>query len=365
MIPTKKMSVLDRAREALIWEQLRTVLVVNTAISFFMFGIIYFLGDRSSILRTLIFAFVYSWSIGTTGYFLTVSSGVLEAQRVWVRTLSFLGLMILTGCGGTLIAFIPLALFFRYEITRESFWQSIVFDTFLSVCFGFTLHVYFLLKDKLASMANRLAEKEITEQRLLRLKTKAELDALRAQVNPHFLFNTLNSIASLIPLDPPKAEEMVQKLARLFRYVLDAGNGNLVKLAEEMNVIRDYLDIEKVRLGGRLTYEIGLNEDAAELLIPALLLQPLVENSVKHGIAPRREGGVVRVNCIKQGEHCQIEVIDTGKGFSPTAGAGLGFGLRGIRERLQLHFGSDFTFEISGGQETRICMRIPIHGQGT
>ena len=115
MIPTKKMSVLDRAREAFRWEQLRTLFVVNTAISFFMFGIIYFLGDRSSILRTLVFAFVYSWSIGTTGYFLTVSSGVLEFQRVWVRTLSFLGLMIVTGCGGTLIAFIPLVLFFHFE----------------------------------------------------------------------------------------------------------------------------------------------------------------------------------------------------------------------------------------------------------
>jgi LytS/YehU family sensor histidine kinase len=205
----------------------------------------------------------------------------------------------------------------------------------------------------------RLAEKEINEQRLLRLKTKAELEALRAKVNPHFLFNTLNSIASLIPIDPAKAEEMVQKPALLFRYTLDASHHELMKLAGELRLIEEYLEIEKVRLGERLTCSIEADESLAEVYIPGLLLQPLVENSIKHGIAPVKTGGHISIKCSRNGRYCNIEITDTGKGFDE-AEIVEGFGLSGVRKRLALYFGDDYQFSIEANQGVRIVTQLPI-----
>jgi len=229
----------------------------------------------------------------------------------------------------------------------------------LSLFFGATTTGYFLLRERLEAAVKKLAEKEVNEQRLLRLKTKAELEALRAKVNPHFLFNTLNSIASLIPVEPKKAEEMVQKLSGLFRHTLEASKHELVKLKDELEVSQEYLEIEKARLGKRLDYSIEMDESLADFLISGFIIQPLVENSVKHGIAPLKSGGQINIQCTKNTNTCQIEISDNGIGLPSNENCN-GFGLSGVKERLALYYGDKYQFKISNEAGVKIRMLLPL-----
>jgi len=246
---------------------------------------------------------------------------------------------------------------FGYKININPSW--ILTNTVLSLFFGATSTGYFELRERLEAAVKKLAEKEVNEQRLLRLKTKAELEALRAKVNPHFLFNTLNSIASLIPVEPKKAEEMVQKLSSLFRYTLEASKHELMKLKEELEVSQEYLEIEKARLGKRLDYSIEMDESLADFLIPGFIIQPLVENSVKHGIAPLKSGGQINIQCTKNTNTCQIEISDNGIGLPSNKNCN-GFGLSGVKERLALYYGDKYRFEISNEAGVRIRMLLPL-----
>ena len=174
---------------------------------------------------------------------------------------------------------------------------------------------------------------------------QAELRALRAQVQPHFLFNTLNSIASLIPVDPKAAEEMTTRLSELFRHALSASERETVPLSEELAFVQAYLDIERVRFGGKLRVETRVQPGLESAPVPSLLLQPVVENAVRHAIAPRAEGGVIRVEARRDGDHIVLSIEDDGPGMSAEAVArvleegrekgGRGFGLFALRERLR------------------------------
>jgi len=174
---------------------------------------------------------------------------------------------------------------------------------------------------------------------------QAELRALRAQVQPHFLFNTLNSIASLIPVDPKAAEEMTTRLSELFRHALSASERETVPLAEELAFVQAYLDIERVRFGGKLRVETRVERGLESFPVPSLLLQPVVENAVRHAISPRAEGGVIRIEARKDGDRLVLTVEDDGPGMSDPAVArvleegrekgGRGFGLFALRERLR------------------------------
>lgn len=161
----------------------------------------------------------------------------------------------------------------------------------------------------------RLGQEELAAQRLLQLKTRAELEAPRAKVNPHFLFNTLNSIASLTASDPLNAEKMLQKLANLFRYSLNASNVEFVALEEELAFIRSYLDIEKVRLADRLVFEISVDSSLAGFRLPGMLLQPILENALIHGIAKSERGGRLTLSCRRVSDGCRIQIEDNGGGL--------------------------------------------------
>ena len=164
---------------------------------------------------------------------------------------------------------------------------------------------------------------------------QAELRTLRAQVNPHFLFNTLNSIASLIRVSPAAAEETTTRLADVFRYALQASGRERAPLGEELEFLRSYLAIEQTRLGDRLKVEVDVPAELLSVPVPSLLLQPLVENAVRHAIAPRAEGGHIRLVARAEDECLRIDVADDGPGLS--AGSdhpGEGFGLRATQDRL-------------------------------
>ncbi len=227
-----------------------------------------------------------------------------------------------------------------------------------SLIFGIATFSFSSLQQQLRKIAHKLAEKEINEQRLLQLKIRAELEALRAKINPHFLFNTINSISGLIHEDPDKADEILQKLSHLFRYTLAASNQEFTKLEEEMLIIEEYLEIEKIRLQDRLTYQIEMDENLSALMIPGMLLQPLVENSVKHGIATNKDGGHIEIRCQQMKRKCEIEIVDTGKGFNKSSD-GNGFGLRSVKDRLTLYYGQEYELKIFQKNGTHIKIVLP------
>ena len=167
-----------------------------------------------------------------------------------------------------------------------------------------------------ARLANIRREREQHEERLRAQLTEAELRALRAQVQPHFLFNSLNTIAHLTIAAPELAERMTTMLASIFRYVLTSAEDTLVPLEQEVRFIEDYLAIEQMRFGRRLTTEILVDEPSRAMLVPPLLLQPLVENALLDGLAPKIEGGLLRLTTRWERQRFCIQVEDTGVGLA-------------------------------------------------
>ncbi|KAA6462188.1 sensor histidine kinase [Acidobacteria bacterium AB60] len=207
-------------------------------------------------------------------------------------------------------------------------------------------------------------ELKLEEQR--RLLLEARLDALQRQINPHFLFNTLNSIASLVRTKPELAREMTVKLANILRALLRDHDSH-VPLSQELKFTDDYLDIEVVRFGPeKLRVEKDIDPQTMEVLVPSILLQPLIENSIKHGLEPRIHGGTVTVRSRMQGNRVLIEVADDGVGIQGRQGSklprtGNGVGMNNVRERLDVLYGRDarFTVVSNPGRGTLVSIEIP------
>ena len=222
-----------------------------------------------------------------------------------------------------------------------------------------TLAVHYLL-DAVA----RTQRSESKEGELRILAQDAELRALRAQLNPHFLFNSLNSISALTTLDPARARSMCILLSDFLRGSLKLGERRLVPLSEEVDLLKAYLAIEQIRFGSRLQVAWEIAPEVTEELLPALLLQPLVENAIKHGIAGLPEGGVVRISARAERGTLELKVenpVDPDLEPPP----GLGIGLRQVRSRLQLRFGTRMRFE-AGIQDGvhRVVMIFPAAAGG-
>ena len=217
-----------------------------------------------------------------------------------------------------------------------------------------TLAIHYLLE---AVERGRQAEAKEGELRLL--AQDAELRALRAQLNPHFLFNSLNSISALTTLDPARARSMCILLSDFLRGSLKLGEKRTVALAEEVELLKAYLAIEQIRFGARLQVDWQIAPDVLSEPIPALLLQPLAENAIKHGIAGLTEGGVVRISARRERGAVELKVENpVDPDLEPPQG--LGLGLRQVRTRLQLRFGTRMRFE-AGLQDGvhRVLMVFP------
>ena len=201
----------------------------------------------------------------------------------------------------------------------------------------------------------------LREERLRRLLTEAELKALRTQVDPHFLFNTLNTIADLIGTNPQQAERMTERLAECFRYALAKHSRDLSTLDEELDFARHYLEIEQVRFGDRLRVQLSRGDATGSEAIPSLLLQPLLENAIRHGLAPVREGGCVSVQAHREGERLHLSIEDDGVGLRADLRSGVG--LRNVQERLRTLYAQAAEFLIGerpDGRGTRITIVIPL-----
>jgi two-component system LytT family sensor kinase len=204
----------------------------------------------------------------------------------------------------------------------------------------------------------------VREERLKRLLTEAELKALRTQVDPHFLFNTLNTIADLIGSNPLQAERMTERLAECFRYTLSRHARDLSTLDDELEFARHYLDIEQERFGDRLRVQLSRGDARGNESVPSLLLQPLLENAIKHGLSPLREGGCIRVAAKREGEYLRLQVDDDGVGLRPDFREKHGVGLRNVTERLHALYAQAGRFAIGGrldGRGTSVTILVPLH----
>jgi len=219
-------------------------------------------------------------------------------------------------------------------------------------------------------------ERKLEEQG--RLLMEARLDALQRQINPHFLFNTLNSITSLVRSKPELAREMIVKLANILRVLLKDREA-FVPFSEELAFTDDYLDIEVVRFGEKLTVVKEIAEETLPVVVPSMLLQPLIENSIKHGLEPRIGGGTVTLRSrILSDGRLLLEVEDDGVGMEPEretvsplsglarAGAGTGIGMRNVRERMEVLYGAQAEVEIVSrpGRGTKVTLVMPVLESG-
>ena len=219
--------------------------------------------------------------------------------------------------------------------------------TYTAVAFGITA----------IDAAQSLRERATREAQLESQLALAQLHTLRAQLHPHFLFNALNAVSSLIHTDPQRADRMLAQFSDLLRTAIDTAPRPEVPLAEELAFARRYLEIEKMRFGDRLDVQIDAAPATGELLVPNMLLQPLLENAVQHGVAPHARPGRVLVHAMRQGDDLRLVVRDSGAGFEDEATPGAG--LRITRERLASLYGASQRLDVGfvpGGFEVRVTL---------
>lgn len=207
-----------------------------------------------------------------------------------------------------------------------------------------------------ARIEHRLQEQE-------KLLMTARVEALASQINPHFLFNTLTSISSLIRSQPETARMLIVKLSGLLRRLLRSQE-HFVTLREELEAIDEYLDIEAVRFGSKLRIEKAIDPDSLDVVVPSMLLQPLVENSIKHGLSPKVGHGCITIRSERRNGHAIIDVIDDGVGVDPSKAdrlkTGSGIGLRNVNERLKVIYGANYQLQLDSVPGEGTCARIVI-----
>ncbi len=268
---------------------------------------------------------VIKW-IGTQGWQLTLALSVTLIVSAAIGSLIGLALLL------------PIGL-----VTARQFWNSYFFfvriTSALAVISGLGSYFY-------ESLTSRVRQAEIQRERAQKVALEAKLSSLESKIHPHFLFNTLNSISALISRDPARAEEMVSRLAALLRNSLNSTREGFIPLESELQIVNDYLEIEKARFGNRLQYSFGVRNGAGTLMVPPFSVQSLVENAVKYGIASNEDGGRIEITAARDANVLRVDVRDTGPGFSLT-NVQAGHGLDNLISRLESLFGAAASLQVS------------------
>jgi anti-sigma regulatory factor (Ser/Thr protein kinase) len=250
-------------------------------------------------------------------------------------------------------------------MARMTYWHRVLFelDAELVDSLVFFWSVFFLFRG--IGYYRLYREKEYAAIQLETQFANAQLRALRMQLNPHFLFNTMNSISSLMQTDIVAADKMLEQLSSLLRITLERGEVQLIPLSDEMEFIEMYLAMQDRRFTGRVLQEISVESDLHDALIPAMLLQPVIENAYTHGLSRLDRDGVIVVDVRRQNTALKISVINSGLGLRPASSNGggrQGVGLTNVKDRLRLHYGNDqaFTMEEIAHGKVRVTVTLPL-----
>ena len=238
----------------------------------------------------------------------------------------------------------------------------IIVNGVLALVVGGVVLGYEEMRLRLQDSLREVEEVRLVEARLREEAARAELAALQARINPHFFFNTLNTITAMLEEDVRKAEELLETFANLFRYAFDVADAAPVPLGDEIAFTRDYLRIERARFGDRLQVAWHVDPRSLAVRVPGLILQPLLENAVGHGLAPRARGGRIDVSAAMDGSRLEIDVVDDGVGLSDTGERLIrdGHGLGTVARRLEARYGRRAALDLSsapgGGARARLSL---------
>ena len=238
---------------------------------------------------------------------------------------------------------------------------------YLGVFFGILGFIFFGTRARMVQAEAELAQATAKQAQQEKLLAETELKLLQAQIEPHFLFNTLSNIAGLIHESPDTAEKTLLNLTTLLRGSLNRTRQQTTTLAQELEIAQAYLDIQSTRMQGRLHYTFDVPTDLNNTPLPPLLVQPLIENAIKHGIEPSEEGGEIAVSASQQGSSVIISITDTGLGIEHNQAkrrstAGSGTGLKNVRERLQALYGDQAQLDLFPNKPQGVVARITLPG---
>jgi len=321
-----------------------SLLWINAAVAIVI--LVQVAANRTETGRDLRFALAYSLIYANLTGILAIFVINAFASKVWVRKLPLPAILALC-----ILVFVPLGCLLAQTllmaiglVVPPNFWLEFLHTLRVSLplaaVFGLGALVHASLRERIRAAEESLHEKEAAEQRAHKLAVEARLSSLESRIHPHFLFNTLNSISSLIVTDPARAERVVGRLATLLRASLDNSNQPLIPLQQELEMVESYLEIERTRFGEKLRGLTDVSKELRGAKVPPMSVQTLVENAVKHGIVPQLGLGEILVAASGENGCLKIEVSDTGPGFDLTA-IHPGHGLDNLVERLDGLFGAE------------------------
>jgi sensor histidine kinase YesM len=301
---------------------------------------------------------VYSQCIGLSAYLLSDGARRLLWPNRHAPLALLLPLLItsllLAWFGGTWLA----ALLLGHPRHAEGDLTSLV----ITAAAGFVAVLYFWEREKMAALETEAAQQKSRAETIERQVAQARLALLQAQIEPHFLFNTLANLHALIGAEPARAQAMLGHLNDFLRASLTAARKDRNTLDEEFALLRAYLELLSIRMGARLAFRLDLPPELAQTPVPPMLLQPLVENAVKHGLEPKVEGGEVTVVARREGGRIVLQVADTGMGFAAAATSGTNVGLAHLRERLAAIYGGSASLVIAENAQggISVTLNLPI-----
>ena len=273
-----------------------------------------------------------------------------------------LAFIVLIGIASGILIGLQIGPFVLLRIFSIVLWQqekSLLQPIILGITFGSVATYFFYAKARL-----RVSMGELQQERIKRLSSEKEaleanLRLLQAQIEPHFLFNTLSNVLSLIDTDPASGKSMLVDLIHYLRTSLSRTFPDPITLDQEIDMIKAYLNIQKIRMGERLHFNIELPDAVSKHPFPPMLLQPLVENALKHGLEPKMEGGEIMIKATEEEDLIRVEVMDTGCGFSSLHNAGVGIG--NVKERIKLLYGEKgrFIIEENKPNGVRAIIEVP------
>lgn len=334
-----------------------TVMAFNGHI-YFLVGILRGKSQWRDFIVNVIYSNIYDASIMILGCWVIIKLG----KRIKSFLLPYIILTIFAiGCA--LLKFYSFSLLYRL-FTRQPYTNVTntnrdVYDLLfiLGPLIGINIIYYWFSRER--KQIIKLTEQEYQILQMNDLKTKAELQALEAKINPHFLYNSLNSIASLVHEDPNKAEHMVMNLSKFYRYSTGRNNDYYDTLNNELEIVKTYLEVEKVRFDERLNYQVIFqDEKLGNCQIPRFLIQPIVENAIKHGISKLAGNGIVKICILEENRNLIIKIHDNGGPFPTDIFSG--YGLKSIQDKLRLLSGEKATMSIVNEPEKAVILSLGI-----